>query len=91
MIKQEDNFIEAHYELGNVYRAKGQRDTALAQYDVAIKLQPAFAPAWLNKGEILEEMVDRPKAIEAYRNALNSTDPQIRSVATTALQRLGAK
>ena len=91
MVKQEDSFIEAHYELGNVYRAKGQRDAAMTQYDTAIKLQPAFAPAWLNKAEILEEMVQLPQAVEAYRNAQNTNDQQIRDTATTALRRLGAK
>ncbi len=92
MVQQEPNFVEAHLELGNVYRTKNQRDAALAQYDEAIKVaQSGYPPAWLNKGQILEDMVNIPKAIEAYKNAQVSTDPQIRDAATAALRRLGAK
>lgn len=89
MIAQEPNFIEAHFELGNVYRAKGSNEQAIVQYDKATSLQPSYGPAWLNKAQVYESLSDITKAREAYQNALKSTDTQIKETANTALLRLG--
>ena len=83
--------MEGHFELANVYRTQGKRDKALSQYDEALKLQPAYGPAWLNKGQVYEELVNLPQARNAYEKAVASGDPQVVEAANNALKKLGVK
>lgn len=90
-VQQEPNFVEGHFELANVYRTQGKRDQALAEYDAALKLQPEYGPAWLNKGQIFEEMVNLSQARAAYERAATSNDAQVRDAALNALKKLGVQ
>ncbi len=88
-IKKEPNFVEAHYELGSLYGIIGKLDLAMAQFDEATKLQPAFGLAWLGKAQVLEQLLRGPEAKAAYQQAAKSSDPQTQQAANDALRRLG--
>ncbi len=90
-VQLEPDFIEGHYESGVVYRARGQRDLAMDQFEAVLRLQPAYGPAWLGKAQIYEELVNLPRAREAYEQALKSNDSAIREAAAVALRRMGVK
>jgi tetratricopeptide (TPR) repeat protein len=73
---------ELHYEIGNVYLQQGALDSAIGEYDHAIKLDPHYAVAFNNrgvtyglKGEPDRAIADLSQAIELdpnYVDALNN-------------------
>ena len=48
-------YAEAHYNLGNVLRAQGKPDEAIAKYSAAIRIKPELAEAHYNLGTVLEK------------------------------------
>jgi len=56
----------ALYNLGLVYEKKGDLETALKQYQQAVRFQPAYGPAYYRMGEILEVLRRGDEAREAY-------------------------
>ena len=53
---------------------QGRRDDALPDFAAALELQPAFAPALVNVGNLLLESGDVEGAIVNYEAALRSDD-----------------
>ncbi len=49
VLEVEQNAPDIYYYLGEAYRLQGNTASALAQYNQAIKLDPAFAPAYLGR------------------------------------------
>jgi tetratricopeptide (TPR) repeat protein len=41
---------DAFYTRGNAYRAKGQHDRAIQDYDQTIRVNPQYAAAFFNRG-----------------------------------------
>lgn len=57
------------WSVGNCYKDKGRLDDAAAMYERALSLEPAYADAWNNLGEV-RHMQRRPgEAVEAFRRA----------------------
>src|SRR5579872_5415579 len=44
------NVMLAYHNRGNTYQDKGDYRRAIAEYDTAIRLQPAYAEAWFARG-----------------------------------------
>jgi serine/threonine-protein kinase len=68
---------QAHYDLGNALRDKGQLDEALAEYREAIQLKPDFAEAHCNLGGVLKRQGRFDESLASYRRGheLGSKQP----------------
>ncbi len=64
----------AYNRLGRVDAGEGRVKKALANYDQALSLNPAYAEAYTNKGVLLARMDKPAEAAVAYRRAVES-DP----------------
>lgn len=63
-------FAEAHSNRGNVLRALGRTDDAVAAYRQAITLAPANPLPWGNLGNALRDSGRTPEALLAYQEAI---------------------
>jgi tetratricopeptide (TPR) repeat protein len=59
-----------HMNRGNIYLKMKEEDRALADYDAAIRDDPANAGAYVNRGDVLGRRQMREKAIADYATAL---------------------
>ena len=57
---------EAYVGRGGVYRAKGDIDRAIEDYDKAISLDSKFAPAYAGRGDAYQAKGDLDRAIADY-------------------------
>jgi tetratricopeptide (TPR) repeat protein len=71
LIATERNYM-AHTGLANVARDAGGIDQARAQYEAALEIRPAFAPALYGLGLVEQERGNRARAIELYERAIAS-------------------
>ena len=55
---------------GNVRHELGQDSEALQDYETSIRLDPAYANAWVSRGVIYHLRGDFPKAVEDYDRAI---------------------
>ena len=67
---QLDNAAMPWFRHGQVLQDLERDDEALQSYERAIAADPAFAPAWTNKGNILRERSQLAEAAEAFRQAV---------------------
>jgi tetratricopeptide (TPR) repeat protein len=88
--------IRAMLARAAAYSGKQQYDGAIADYDAALKLDPAQADAFNNRGEVWRKKGDRPHALADFAAAIR-LDPQhslargnYKSLAQE-LERLGAQ
>ena len=65
----------AHTNRGVAYRAKGDHDRAIADYDEAIRLDPKDAVAYSNRGIAYKDKGDYDRAIADYNEAIG-LDPK---------------
>ena len=63
------NLAWAYTDRGIAYRAKGEPDRAIADYDKAIWLNPKFADAYNGRGSAYDEKGDRDRAIADFDQA----------------------
>ena len=70
ILKNEPNNFAAYNNLGNIYFILGNLDSALQNYDNAIKLKKDFADAYNNKGNVLIKLNKKKDAIESYQKAI---------------------
>lgn len=57
---------EVYYMLGRIQQLRGALDEAVSYYSKSINRNPAYAPAWLRRGDTFKEMKDLPAALEDY-------------------------
>ena len=67
--------IEDYIKRGNAYSYIGAYDTAIADYDKAVKLKPNYAKAYYKRGETYCKRGEYNKAIADY-NAVIKLDPE---------------
>jgi len=58
------------YNLGQIYEKRGDLPAALEKYQQAIRIQPAYAPAYLQIGMLDEKLGNLPSAMQNYEKAL---------------------
>jgi hypothetical protein len=64
------DFAEAHSNLGNALKERGNLDEAVASYKKAIAIYHDFTDAYYNLGTVLQDQGKFEAAIEEYRKAL---------------------
>jgi tetratricopeptide (TPR) repeat protein len=67
----DDKEDEAYYLKGLIYWANGNFEEALDNFDNALKINPNYILAYIQKGSILASKFDFVKGIENYHKALN--------------------
>jgi len=70
-IAHEPEFVDAHNNLGNVFKAVGDFLRAEAAYRRAIDIAPGYFDAHFNLGIVLETMGRPAEAYDTYKNALD--------------------
>lgn len=70
-VEHQPDFVDAHNNLGNVFKAEGDFIRAEAAYRNAIDLAPAYFDAHFNLGIVLETMGRPAEARDAYKTALD--------------------
>lgn len=60
----------AHNNRGNAYLEKGDYDRAMKDYDLAIQLNPNFAPPYNNRGVIYQKQGDYDRAIRDFDESI---------------------
>ncbi len=86
------DFEQAHYDLGNLYYARGDFTDAVGQYQIALQLNPRDAQALYNLGSVLMMLPGRlPEALTRYEQALQliPDSAEIRGNYAQALMRSG--
>ena len=74
---------------GLAYYNKGEYSRAIADYDEALKLNPQYVDAFIYRGLAYEQISDKVKAIESYRQALAvAQNPQVKEFAQQKLKEL---
>eukprot|EP00850_Spirogloea_muscicola_P022755 SM000310S11946 [mRNA] locus=s310:108341:108971:- [translate_table: standard] len=66
----EQDLAQVHNALGFSYFSEDKYEKAVAQYQKAVALQPAYVTAWNNLGDAFERQKDWPKALRAYDQVL---------------------
>jgi eukaryotic-like serine/threonine-protein kinase len=66
-LRLKPDYAEAHNNLGNALRQKGQLDEAIAEYREALRLKKDFAEAHCNLGQALLLKGQFRQAVEEYR------------------------
>ncbi len=59
-----------HNNLGDVYGRRGDKQTALREFQIAIQLKPNYGDAYHNLANTYMELNQPDKALEGYQNAL---------------------
>lgn len=78
VLTTEPDSPDIQYFIGEVYRFQGSYKNAVSAYDAAIKIDPAFAPAYLGKGRAqLEGSPSDPVKAELNFQKALELDPQL--------------
>ena len=71
VLKRDDRNVDALAHLGLIAAIAGHADPALETFDRAIRIDPAYAPAYLYRGQVLFEVKqDYPGAVAAWERYL---------------------
>lgn len=71
-IELDPHLIDAHLNLGNLHRARGELDAALAAYRRVLEIAPNNAAAFNNLGNIYTQQNKKAEALECYRAAVRA-------------------
>lgn len=69
-INRESGFAQPHFRLGIIYAERGMTEEAVAEYEMAIRLDPDYPKSYLNLGAVLSEAARTDEAIRAFRAAI---------------------
>jgi len=75
MLQQCLTITNAYNNRGSAYVAKGQYDTAITDYNKAIKLNPQYAEAYFNKASSCDKLGYKSEAIQAYKLFIRYAPP----------------
>jgi tetratricopeptide (TPR) repeat protein len=70
LVQTSPDSAKSHYSIGVDYAANGDDTRAVAAYDRAIEIFPAYAEAYRNRGNALARLGRREEAMASYRQAL---------------------
>lgn len=70
------------YNLGCVYESVGMYDKAVEAYTAAVRADPAFAHAWLNRANAYMRLGDRKSALADYRKFVTLSSEQKADIQT---------
>jgi protein O-GlcNAc transferase len=65
------SLVDAHSNLGNLYKARGRFEDAKKCYLEAVRISPQFAIAWSNLGGIFKEEQNFKRAVSYYEESIN--------------------
>jgi tetratricopeptide (TPR) repeat protein len=71
LMKEDPKNFELHFQLGNLYFRKGDRQLAVQQYNKALQLNPKFLPALHNLGLVTAANKEYYKALTVFLDILN--------------------
>jgi Tfp pilus assembly protein PilF/peroxiredoxin len=74
-LKTDEYYTPCYYYAGYAYGKQGKLDDAARMFDEAEKLNPLDYNIHVYKGRVFEERKDLPKAVDAYRKALETILP----------------
>lgn len=69
MIAVDENNYMAHYNLGNAYNRRGEKQAAIEQFQAAIKAEPNYAEAHNNLAGVYQDQRRFDEAIAEYKEA----------------------
>jgi tetratricopeptide (TPR) repeat protein len=69
-LRIDPDFVDSHYNMGNLCMDRCQWDLGTQYYRRAIQLRPSHADAWIGLGDCLRSLARNDDAIEAFRNAI---------------------
>lgn len=68
---EEAELAQVHNALGFCYFNMEKSEAAVAEYRLAVALQPGYVTAWNNLGDALEKRKAWAEALQAYQEALS--------------------
>ncbi len=74
LVKENPQFIEVHYELGETLRIVGKTDEAIAEFKKTIEMQPEYSLPYYGLGLALKDKKDFSGAISALEKFRKYTD-----------------
>jgi tetratricopeptide (TPR) repeat protein len=74
-IESGQGYADAHHMLGLCYAMNDQREEALREFDAALRLNPRYVEAHLNRSIVLSDLGRAPEAEEALARAQNIGRP----------------
>ncbi len=76
------SYVEAYRDLALVQSEEGKWKEAARTLEKLVEVAPFYASGWMDLGRLYLRLDDRPKALKAFRNAMeNSNDPALRKEA----------
>ena len=72
VLKQDDSFVLAHYDLAAAYQSQGQADRAIKEYERANALNPAFPEGSSNLGGYYFRQQKYEQAVKLFKQALKA-------------------
>lgn len=66
-----EELAQVHNALGYAYFNMSRYDSAIAEYKIAVDLQPGYVTAWNNLANVFEQTKDWQGAYDSYRQALS--------------------
>ena len=77
-LSQNPSYAPAHNNMGNVFRAQGKGEQALACFGKAVVLDPDYLDAYINQGALLRSLGKLTEALSCYER-VRSLNPELPS------------
>lgn len=85
VLELDNNETRTLNNLGTIYYDfYGQYERGISYFDRAVKIDPGFSAAWLNKGHCHEQLAEYLKAKSAYLQALSFRENDIQIISSLA-------
>jgi tetratricopeptide (TPR) repeat protein len=64
------NLYETHTDVGMMEGMRGRTDAALRELDQALRINPAYSPAYYHRGQVFSRLQDADRAVDNFELAL---------------------